>query len=62
MKINVRKLLIRAAVLVVLVAIALVMMSIGRGHTVYLDNKTLEYNGVEYKALYHVDIETSGAD
>ena len=62
MKINVRKLLIRAAVLVVLVAIALVMMSIGRGHTVYIDNKTLEYNGTEYKALYHVDIETSGAD
>ena len=57
-----RKLLIRLAVLVVLVAVGLVMMSIGRGHTVYLDNKTLEYNGVEYKALYSVDIKASGAE
>ena len=57
-----RKLLIRLVVLVVLVAIALVMMSIGRGHTVYIDNKTLEYDGTEYKAFYRVEIDTKGAD
>ena len=62
MKVNARKLVIRLAVLVVLVALGLVMMSIGRGHTVYLDNKTTEYDGVEYKAFYRVEIDTKGAD
>ena len=57
-----RKLLIRLAVLAVLVALGGVMMVIGRGHTVYIDNKTLEYEGVEYKAFYRVEIETKGAD
>ena len=57
-----RKLLIRLAVLVVLVAIGLVMMSIGRGHTVYIDNKTMEYNGTEYKAFYRVELDTPGTD
>ena len=40
-----------------LVAVAAWMMVIGRGHTVYLDNKTLEdYQGQEYKAYERVVI------
>ena len=40
-----------------LAAVAAWMMVIGRGHTVYLDNKTLEdYQGQEYKAYERVVI------
>lgn len=59
---NIRKLLIRLAVLALCIALAATMMVIGRGHTVYLDNKTVEYNGAEYKAFSHVDVFVKGAD
>lgn len=40
-----------------LAAVAAWMMVIGRGHTIYLDNKTLEdYQGQEYKAYERVVI------
>lgn len=55
-----RKILIRAGVLLLCLALAAVMMLIGRGHTVYIDNKTLEYNGTEYKAFFHVDVSVKG--
>ena len=43
------------SLLLVLAAVAAVMMVIGRGHTVYFDNKTLEdYQGQEYKAFEKV--------
>ena len=52
---NKKSLLIRAAALAVVVAIAAAMMVIGRGHTLYFDNKTLEdYEGQEYKAFERV--------
>lgn len=44
----------------VLVIIAAVMMIIGRGHTVYFDNKTLELNGETYKAPYKVEVIVEG--
>ncbi len=47
-----RSLLFRIGAVVILVAIAAVMMIVGRGHTVYLDNKTLEYEGQTYTAPY----------
>ena len=41
----------------ILVAIAAAMMVIGRGHTIYLDNKTVEdYQGQEYKSFERVNI------
>ena len=40
-----RTLFFRIGAIVILLAIAAVMMVIGRGHTVYFDNKKLEYNG-----------------
>lgn len=51
-----RTLIIRAAAILVLIVIGYVMSIIGRGHTIYFDNKTLEYNGTEYKAPYKVVI------
>ena len=40
-----RRLIFQLAAVVVLIVIAYAMTIIGRGHTVYLDNKKLEYNG-----------------
>ena len=50
-----KTLLIRLAALAVVIAIAATMIVIGRGHTIYFDNKTLEdYQGQEYKAFERV--------
>ena len=55
-----KALIIRIAFLAVLVAICAVMLVIGRGHTVYFDNKTLEYNGQTYEAPYRVVVYVKG--
>ena len=57
---NTKQLLVRAAFVAVLIAIGAVMMVIGRGHTVYFDNKTLEYNGASYAAPYKVVVYVKG--
>lgn len=49
-----RTLFFRIGAIVILLAIAAVMMVIGRGHTVYFDNKKLEYNGETYDTPYKV--------
>ena len=47
----------------VLVAIAGCMLVIGRGHTVYFDNKTLEgYQGQDYKAFERVVVKVKGEE
>ena len=51
-----RRLVIRVAAVLVLIIVGIIMSIIGRGHTIYLDNKTLEYNGQTYKAPYKVII------
>ena len=48
--------MIRVAAVLVLIIVGIIMSIIGRGHTIYLDNKTLEYNGQTYKAPYKVTI------
>lgn len=53
MKMN-RTLIIRIAAVAVLIATAALMMLIGRGHTVYFDNVTLEKDGQTYSAFYKV--------
>ena len=60
MKDKTRKILFRVGAIVILLVIAGVMMIIGRGHTVYLDNKTLEYEGQTYPALNKVTIYVNG--
>ncbi len=50
-----RRILFSVLTVLILVAIAACMMVIGRGHTVYFDNKTLEgYEGQDYKAFERV--------
>ena len=57
-----RRLIIRIAAVLVLVVIGVIMSIIGRGHTIYLDNKTLEYDGQTYKAPYKVTITVGGEE
>lgn len=49
-----RTILFRLGALLILLIIAGIMMVIGRGHTVYIDNKTLEYNGQTYETPYKI--------
>ena len=55
-----RALLFRLGAVLLLLVIAACMMVIGRGHTVYLDNKTLEYEGSTYKAPYKITVFVRG--
>ena len=56
-------LLIRLIVVALCVALGAAMMVIGRGHTIYLDNKTLEdYQGQEYKSFEKVVISVKGQE
>ena len=51
-----RRFLFRAIAVLVLLLIAGWMFIIGRGHTIYLDNKSADYNGQTCKPLYKVTI------
>jgi hypothetical protein len=53
---NKRKWIFRGCAILAVLAIAALMFVIGRGHTVYIDNKTLEYNGETYNALNKVEV------
>lgn len=55
-----RRLIFQLAAVVVLIVIAYAMTIIGRGHTVYLDNKKLEYNGKTYDTPYKVVVFVDG--
>ena len=45
----------RAASVLLLIVIAVIMVLIGRKHIIYLDNKALEYDGGKVSALYKVE-------
>ena len=53
-KIPTRTLLFRVGAVLLLVVIAYSMTFIGRGHTVYMDSKRLDYNGQTYETPYKV--------
>ena len=57
---NKRKWIFRGCTLLVILLIAVLMFIIGRGHTVYIDNKTLEYNGETYEALQKSEVWVGG--
>lgn len=59
MKVKRQTLFIIGAILL-LIGIAVWMLMIGRGHIIYIDNKTIEYNGTEYKALNLVELSAKG--
>ena len=55
-----RRLLFQIGSVLILLAIAACMMVIGRGHTVYFDNKKLEYEGTTYEPPYKVTVYVGG--
>ena len=55
-----RRLLFQIGTVLILLAIAACMMVIGRGHTVYFDNKKLEYEGETYEPPYKVTVYVGG--
>ena len=55
-----RRLLFRLGTVLLLLVIAAWMMVIGRGHTVYFDNKKLEYEGTTYDPPYKVTVYVGG--
>ena len=60
MKNKTRSWIIRAAFLLVLVLIAVVMLRIGRGHTIYFDNRALDYQGTTTAAPYKITVTVNG--
>lgn len=55
-----KRFFIRLATVLVLIGIAVLMYFLGRGHTVYFDNKKLEYDGVTYGTPYKVEVYVDG--
>ena len=55
-----RTLIIQIVAVVILIVIGYCMTIIGRGHTVYFDNKKLEYNGQTYDTPYKVVVSVDG--
>ena len=60
MKTSKRSWIIRIAFVLVLVLIAVLMLRIGRGHTIYFDNRTLEYQGTTTAAPYKITVYVNG--
>ncbi len=52
--------LFRAGAIALLLLIAVAMFIVGRGHTVYLDNKAIEYNGQTYTSPYKAVVFVDG--
>lgn len=58
---NTRSLLIKIGSLVVILGVAVLMFIIGRGHTVYFDNKTFEAaDGTTVETAYRVEVYVNG--
>lgn len=55
-----KQLLMIGATVLVLLVIAGIMLIIGRGHTIYFDNKEFTYNGAAYSAPYKVEVYVNG--
>lgn len=55
-----RNWIVRAAFVAVLVGICAVMMVIGRGHTIYFDNMSVDYNGQSTAAFHKVEVTVKG--
>ena len=52
--------LFRGLTVLLLIAIAGVMLIIGRGHSIYIDNKTVDYNGQTYEGPYKIVVYVDG--
>lgn len=57
---NKRRFFFRLAAIVLLIVIAACMMVVGRGHTVYVDNKSIDYEGETYAPYYRATVYVNG--
>lgn len=57
---NKRQLIFRAAAIAVILVIAVIMFIIGRGHTIYFDNVSADYESKSYDAYYKVTVIKDG--
>ena len=55
-----RRILFCAGTILLLIAIAALMMVIGRGHTIYFYNKNLEVDGQKYEAVRRINVNVNG--
>ena len=60
MKTTKRSWIIRIAFVLVLVLVAVLMLRIGRGHTVYFDNRALDKDGQSVAAPYKITVYVNG--
>ena len=60
MKTTKRSWIIRIAFVLVLVLVAVLMLRIGRGHTVYFDNRALDKDGQSMAAPYKITVYVNG--
>lgn len=60
MKTTKRSWIIRIAFVLVLVLVAVLMLRIGRGHTVYFDNRALDKDGQSVVAPYKITVYVNG--
>ena len=60
MKTTKRSWIIRIAFVLVLVLVAVLMLRIGRGHTVYFDNRALDKDGQSVAAPYKISVYVNG--
>ena len=52
----------RTIVLAALLALGVALFYVGREHQIFLDNKTIELEGVTFKALQEVRVSVNGGD
>lgn len=57
---NKRRIIVCAGVLLVLAALCALLAVVGRGHSVYLDNKEIAYEGQTYACPYKLTISAKG--
>lgn len=55
-----RKILFRLGALLLVVLVAALMFWLGRGHTIYLDSKPLEFDGATYEPPYKITAYVDG--
>ena len=51
-----RRILARVIAIAIIIGIAVWMFIIGRGHTIYFDNKALEADGQTYEPFYKIEV------
>ena len=53
---------VRLAVILLVIILAVFLYHYGKQHTVYIDNRTIEIDGVSYKALEWAEVSVDGGD